>query len=425
MKVVLTSQGSTGDIFPMIGFARALQEAGHDVVLATIDVYQYEIERAGIEFFSLPPKWEQQELSYWMGRLQKIRGPILQLNELYKAAEPYIVEMTERMEFLLEGRDVLVSSYFFPLNKFIADRKGIPFATFAFAHNTIPSKYYPPEDLPRLKWLPLRYQMVWNDYLWRIGNQLVDFIINRTIAKRLDACGLPRVKNFFSKPAELVLVALSPALMKPPYKLDKRFQFVGYCRWQSACTSEDRERVEEFTRDGAVPVLTFGSMVYEDSERTIREFLEHWPRRNKIIIQRGWAEFPDIPGYSNALFIDNACHDWLFRHASIVIHHGGAGTTASVLFSGKPQVVVPHIGDQNFFGKEIERLGVGVRCPRKKWTRHLYASVEFVLERWCFRRRAEEVLELLKREDGAMRATKVLEAYVGEQSINRSKAMVL
>lgn len=409
----------------MIGFARALQEAGHSVVLATIDVYQYEIERAGIEFFCLPPDWEQQELSYWMGRLQKIRGPIFQLNELYKAAEPYIVEMTERMEVLLEDSDVLVSSYFFPLNKFIADRKGIPFATFAFAHNTIPNKHYPPEDLPRFKWLPLRFQMVWNDFLWRVGNRLVDFIINRTIAKRLDACGLPRVKNFFSKPADLVLVALSPALMKPSYKIDKRFQFVGYCRWQSTCTSEDKERVEAFTRSEKVPVLTFGSMVYEDPERTIREFLEHWPQKKKIIIQKGWAQFPEIPGFGNALFIDHACHDWLFKHASIVIHHGGAGTTASVLFSGKPQVVVPHIGDQNFFGKEVERLGVGVRCPRKKWTKHLYSSVQFVLERWSYGRRAEEVFELLKREDGARGATEVLEAFVEKQAIRRPKELML
>lgn len=256
MKIVLTSQGSTGDIFPIIGFARALKKSGHEVVLATIDVYQEEIERAGIDFFRLPPYWKQEELTYWMGRLQTIRGPIFQLNELYKAAAPHIAEMLERMDTLLDGKDILVSSYFFPLNKFLADRKGIPFATFAFAHNTVPSKHYPPEDLPRLKWLPVKAQMVWNKFLWSMGNRLVDHVINKTLAEQLEAGRLPKVKNFFSKPADLVLVALSPALMKPPYKLHKRFQFVGYCRWQNAGRIEDSARVEAFAGPEGVPVIT-------------------------------------------------------------------------------------------------------------------------------------------------------------------------
>jgi vancomycin aglycone glucosyltransferase len=423
MKVVLTSQGSTGDIFPMIGFALALQDAGHSVVLATIDLYKEEIERAGIDFYQLPPFWDQQELSYWMGRLQNIRGPIFQLNELYKAALPYIPEMIDRMEALLEDKDVLVSSYLFPCNKSIADRRGIPFATFAFAHNTVPSKHYPPEDLPRLKWLPKKWQMVWNTWLWRVGNKVIDFVINRTIAKQLEAKRLPKVKDFFSKPAELILVALSPALMQPPYKLDSRFQFVGYSRWQSPSSSELENEIAAFTADGPVPILCFGSMVYKDPEKTMRSFLQHWPKNQKIIIQRGWARFPTIPGYENVRVIGNACHDTLFQHASIVIHHGGAGTTASVLYSGKPQIVVPHLGDQNFFGKEVERLGVGKRCPKKLWTTQLFKRVTSVLNDPRYASRAIEVEQTLQQENGSQWAVQALEKYVAAAELNVTKKL--
>lgn len=416
MKVVLTSQGSTGDIYPMIGYARALKQAGHSVVLATIDVYKHEIERAEIDYYHLPPFWEQEELSYWMGKLQTIRGPIFQLNELYRAALPYISEMIDRMDALLEGKDVLVSSYLFPVNKFLADRRGIPFATFAFAHNTVPSKYYPPEDLPRLKWLPLKYQMAWNTFLWKIGNKVVDFVINRTIAKQLEEKRLPKVRNFFSKPAELVLVALSPGLMQPPYKLDPRFQFVGYSRWQAASASDLENEVNAFTQGEAVPVLNFGSMVYADPEATMRRFLKNWPQEKKIIVQRGWAEFPSIPEYPNALVIGHADHDWLFQKASVVIHHGGAGTTASVLYSGKPQIVVPHIGDQNFFGKEVERLEVGVRCPKKQWPVKLHSVVEKVLSDPSYAKRALDAQQVLKDEEGRALAVEKLEAFVEEQS---------
>lgn len=396
----------------MIGFARALRAAGHSVILATIEVYREEIERAGIEFYALPPYWQQAELSYWMGRLQTIPSPIFQLNELYRAALPYIPEMIDRMEALLEGQDVLVSSYLFPVNKFLADRKGIPFATFAFAHNTVPSRYYPPEDLPRFKWLPLRWQMAWNRFLWMVGNKVVDWVINRTIAKQLAEKRLPKVRNFFSKPADLVLVAVSPALMKPPYKLNKRFQFVGYSRWQSHSSDALQANVEAFTQSGAVPILSFGSMVYADPVQTMHEFLAYWPRERKIIIQQGWARFPALAEYDNALVIGDICHDWLFQRASIVIHHGGAGTTATVLYSGKPQVVVPHIGDQNFFGKEVERLGVGMRCRKKVWTKRLLNYVDIVLQNPEYAQRAMEVQSTLRQELESNLAVERLESYV-------------
>ena len=79
MRVILTSHGSTGDIYPVIALAVALQRAGHSVRFATIPHYQADIEAAGIAFLPLCPDWEQADLSYWMGRLQKIRTPIYQL----------------------------------------------------------------------------------------------------------------------------------------------------------------------------------------------------------------------------------------------------------------------------------------------------------------------------------------------------------
>ena len=46
MRVILTSHGSTGDIYPIIALAVALQKAGHSVRFATIPHYQTEIEAA-------------------------------------------------------------------------------------------------------------------------------------------------------------------------------------------------------------------------------------------------------------------------------------------------------------------------------------------------------------------------------------------
>lgn len=414
MRVILTSHGSTGDIYPVIALAVAMQKAGHEVRFATIPHYKSEIEAAGVEFYPLCPDWEQADLSYWMGRLQKIRTPIYQLREIYVGAKPYIPDMIARMDTALASADLLVSSYLFPMNKSIADRRGVPFATFAFAHHVIPSADFPPEDVPSPKFLPKRLRRAWNLWLWKIGNIVVDRVINNAIRIPLRQAGLPKVRHFFSEPAERVLVGVSEKLMRPPHaEFDPRFRFTGYCRWQAPRDEAMEAELQAFTRGEKVPVVTFGSMVYDNPGEYMERFVRAWPRGKKIIVQRGWAQFPAISDGGHIKVVGKVSHDQLFGHASAVVHHGGAGTTASVLHAGIPQIVVPHIGDQKFFGSEVERLGCGFRLAKGRWPEHLAGAVNRLLAQPSYRTSAERANAVLLSENGPARAISELEDYVG------------
>jgi vancomycin aglycone glucosyltransferase len=426
MRVILTSHGSTGDIYPVIALAVALQRAGHHVRFATIPHYQAEIEAAGVEVLPLCPNWQQADLSYWMGRLQKIRLPLYQLREIYVGALPYIPEMLERMDRALDDADLLVSSYLFPMNKSVADRKGVPFATFAFAPHVVPSPDYPPENLPSPAWFPRPLRRLWNRTLWQLGNTAVDTVINRTVAGPLRAAGLPKVRKFFSEPAERVLVAVSEKLMRPAgAEIQPRFRFTGYCRWQAPEDAALDADVTAFTGGERVPVLTFGSMVYDHPRATIRRLVKNWPRGKKIIVQSGWAGFPALADCPHIKVIGKTSHDQLFRHASLVIHHGGAGTTASVLHAGVPQIVVPHIGDQTFFGQEVERLGCGFRISKKNWPQQLYLATERIKANSGYAARAVEAQEILLKENGPARAIEELENFVAENQATRQPSLTL
>jgi len=416
MRVILTSHGSTGDIYPVIALAVALQQAGHHVRFATIPHYQVEIEQAGIEFLPLCPNWAQADLSYWMGRLQKIRTPVYQLRELYVGARQYIPEMIARMDRALADADLLVSSYLFPMNRAIAERRGVPFATFAFAHHVIPSPDYPPENVPSPRWLGNRLRRAWNRWLWKTGDAVVDRVINSTISGALRTAHLAKVRHFFAAPAERVLVAVSEQLMRPQTaEIDDRFRFTGYCRWQAPEDPVLEEELRAFTGGGQVPVLTFGSMVYDNPGAVMERFVRAWPKDHKIIVQRGWAQFPQLGDEATFKVIGKVSHDQLFRHASAIIHHGGAGTTASALHAGKPQIVVPHIGDQTFFGMEVERLGCGFRERRSRWPEHLHLAVGRLMASPVHARRATEVRAILARENGPARAIAELESFVAEK----------
>jgi vancomycin aglycone glucosyltransferase len=416
MRVILTSHGSTGDIYPVIALAVALQRAGHSVRFATIPHYQADIEAAGIEFLPLCPDWEQADLSYWMGRLQKIRTPIYQLRELYVGAHKYIPEMIRRMDAAMPETDLVVSSYLFPMNKGIADRHGVPFATLAFAPHVIPSPDYPPENIPSPSWLGRPLRRAWNRWLWKTANAIVDRVINSTVADSLRAAGLPKVRNFFSRPAARVIVALPEKIFRiPGAEIDPRFRFTGYCRWQAPEDPALDAELAAFTGGVPVPVLTFGSMVYENAGATMERFVRAWPADRKIIVQRGWAQFPKLGDESHIKVIGKVSHDQLFRHASAIIHHGGAGTTASALHAGKPQIIVPHIGDQTFFGIEMERLGVGLRLGKVWWPEHLHTNLDKLLADPARTTRAATLAADLARENGPAQAIAELEAFVSEQ----------
>lgn len=53
------------------------------------------------------------------------------------------------------------------------------------------------------------------------------------------------------------------------------------------------------------------------------------------------VEFPDNDMQETKLIEP----EWLFKHVSAVIHHGGAGTTACGLLNGRPTGIVPFFGE--------------------------------------------------------------------------------
>jgi UDP-glucoronosyl and UDP-glucosyl transferase len=82
----------------------------------------------------------------------------------------------------------------------------------------------------------------------------------------------------------------------------------------------------------------------------------------RAIISQGWGDLGEMVKSPPNVFLIGECpHDWLFKHVSCVVHHGGAGTTAAGIAAGKPTVVVPFFGDQQFWGDVVAQAGAGPR----------------------------------------------------------------
>ena len=75
-------------------------------------------------------------------------------------------------------------------------------------------------------------------------------------------------------------------------------------------------------------------------------------------------------------------------------------------------MVIPHFGDQHFWGIRVAALGVGSQpIPRKKLTTDLLAeAIQAVTSDQAMRSRASSLGEQIRQEDGVGRAVKVIEA---------------
>lgn len=130
----------------------------------------------------------------------------------------------------------------------------------------------------------------------------------------------------------------------------------------SALSAHSTKRGEE-----APVYLGFGSMATDDPAGVVRTFVEALERVGRRgVISAGWARLhhDDLP--DTVLAIGEVPHAWLFPQMAAVVHHGGAGTSASAFRAGVPQVVVPHIADQPYWGRRVHELGVGSTPIRRK-----------------------------------------------------------
>jgi UDP:flavonoid glycosyltransferase YjiC (YdhE family) len=97
-----------------------------------------------------------------------------------------------------------------------------------------------------------------------------------------------------------------------------------------------------------------------------------------------------------------------------VVHHGGAGTTHTGLYAGRPSFAVPQFFDQPYWGRLLYELGVGPPPVRlRKITPHLLATaLDDLATTPAYAQAAAALSEKLKLEDGTNLAVDVIEETI-------------
>ena len=101
----------------------------------------------------------------------------------------------------------------------------------------------------------------------------------------------------------------------------------------------------------------------------------------------------------------------------ILIHHGGAGTTATGLRAGKPTIIIPHNADQPAWGKKVFELGVGSKPIKKSnltadklANAILYSLTPNIIDN------AQQLGQQLRHENGVQKATQIIDKLISEEN---------
>ena len=165
----------------------------------------------------------------------------------------------------------------------------------------------------------------------------------------------------------------SPSLISKPNDWGSHINLSGFYFLSSASKYTPPDGLAAFLAAGTPPVyIGFGSIVVDNADELTRTVFDAIMQTGqRALVSKGWCGLgsidPEIP--PNIFMLDNCPHDWLFKHVSCVVHHGGAGTTATGLALGRPTVIIPFFGDQSFWGSIVAKAGVGPKpIPYKELT---------------------------------------------------------
>ncbi|THD00187.1 hypothetical protein EYZ11_000378 [Aspergillus tanneri] len=447
LNLVLQVVGSRGDVQPFIALGLQLQKCGHRVRLATHGAFREPILSEGLEFFDIGG--DPAELMAFMVKnpsllpgLNTIRSGAIRkrrrdMNNIFSGCWRSCFETGDGTGLhhvpddpwspMPDGQhrpfvaDAIIANPPSFAHLSCAERLGIPLnvmftmpwsATQSFPHplaNLQSSSSTKPSAANFASYAIVEI-LIWEG----LGDLINRFRKRQLGLDPLDALRAPSIAPRLRIPYTYLW---SPSLLPKPPDWADHLDVCGFSILPLASDYEPPDDLAAFLRAGPPPVyIGFGSIVVDHPSRLTRIVFDAIRQTGqRALVSQGWGNLgADIsPDDDNILLLDKVPHDWLFRHVSCVVHHGGAGTTAAGLLLGRPTVIVPFFGDQPFWGSIVARAGAGpAPVPYKQLTAKKLADAIRDALRDETRQKAESLGQSMRQEDGVRDAVKSFHSHL-------------
>ncbi len=421
MKIFIVTLGSRGDVQPYVALGKGLIAAGHEVMLCAPSSFEGFITQYGLQYGYMDNEIltlidsdagreameESDNLLGWLktyaNLAQRVKPMQAQMVlDAGKAAEAF------RPDLVIYHSKAMAGPH-------LAEKYDVPRIMSVPLPILTPTAEFPSIVFPGWKlggWYnkltySLSVKLAWMQYRG---------VVNPWREREL---GLPPASRSFD---EMVLENGQPTPTMYPYSENvvprphdwpQTTISPGYWFLDQPKNWQPPADLAAFLAAGPPPVYVgFGSMAGKDPAKKADAAITALQKTGQRgLIATGWGGL-NVRSLPESIFkLEAAPHDWLFERVTAVIHHGGAGTTAAGLRAGKPTIICPFMGDQPFWGRRVTELGVGVEpIPQKKLNAdNLAAAIEKVTSDTAMQRRAAELGQKIRAEDGVAKSVAFIE----------------
>jgi sterol 3beta-glucosyltransferase len=418
MRIAIVTYGTRGDVQPFVAVGQTLQARGHDVVVGVPEDYTDFVRASGLAVQAIEGKTADLLASPSCRRWVQ-EGNVRALGRAVVDNFRALSAGVERdVHALCEGADVVVTGVLpSALSRTFATWRGIPWVVAHLSPGT-PSSSWPLSFLDLPLSLPgpvnrLTTSLAWWVF-WSILRDLDDDTRARLGVARATADPCMEAHRTGAKTLHL----WSPTLLPPPPEWGAGNVVAGFCTMRPStriALAEDAAvtALEGFLAAGPPPVfLGLGSMPLASPKRTVGMMVEALSSMGcRALIGGSFGQRDEVAALlpETMRLVGAIDHEALFPRCAAVVHHGGVGSLHTGLRAGRSTLVCSVLGDQPFWGRVIERRGVGT------WTRFRTLTTTTL----------RQGLEHILRDDVKARAQALGEALRAEPSGNDVAADVI
>jgi vancomycin aglycone glucosyltransferase len=396
LRIALTSEGTRGDIEPLLSLAEQLRERGQEVFLCASPDFAKAAAARQLEFHAIG-----RSVREFMGEQSKAvsRGGVALLLAIRKYLAIALADQFEQLPKVARGANLIIGAGVQAAAASTAEIYGIPYRYVIYCPTLLPSPEHPPV------FLPLPHSTPWlNRRLWSLARIGFNRGMRPALNRHRSAMGLAPVSDLLDHLLSTrPVVAADPLLGALPARCPLPFD-------QIPClhpfdVNPLPAKLEAFLDSGAPPIyIGFGSMADPDPTATTRSLLDAISKAGcRALISEGWAGLGGGALPEGVMRVGDVSHPALFQRIAAVVHHGGAGTTTTAARAGVPQILVPHLLDQHYWAQRVQLLGIGPPPVRRRTlTADVLAdTITATLDNELVAERAQLLGECLRKSIGA------------------------
>lgn len=405
MKILLVVRGSQGDIYPYLGLAGELEKRGHDVTLSLPGIFEKEARDAGVN-----------HVLQAFDDIEGMMGDVPDTKNLLEWTRRVIDSQFREIVPLLRQNDILVAANTEFAAASIAEYCGKPLIRTAYGP-FIPGRVIPPPVFPWSKPHPVFRPA----FLWALLNLGLNFMVKKIINRHRAALGMGPIADQADHAPSVAdnYLMYSKYLGNTDPQWKYRWEIGGYCFNDTfPYKKKAYEECLSFIKKDERPVIffTLGSCNAGKRDRFAAWLFDICGENGyRLVVGCGWWEVgARLPASEDLFLLDSAVpHRLIFPHVTAIIHHGGSGTTHSASRAGKPQMVVPLLLDQFYWGERINALGAGPPGVKMSGVskKRLARRVTDLLTNPQYRKNAAALGELMRRERGLENICDHIESY--------------